>query len=435
MLQRIQVIKAEGFLFLACVSAIALIPLLPEYFSPVLAIVAVFLAAKDAHARGTVIQVGVLGKLLLLYIAYMAFGIAYSSHKMNSLATVAMWLVMFLVYLSLTTVLHNRHRLHCALFFVAAAAGTIGLIACFQYLYRMVFGQDSLSNQFWLRIDEWFYQYFPLEINLDMGTNRSASTFTNPNMLAEYLVMVTPIAGYYGFCGKRTAPRLLARAFTVLAVFGIIMSFSRGAYLALLSMLLLIIVTHLRKLTPFMMCLVAAVSLVPEAIIGRLLSIGQGGHAIFERLEAWEVAMEAIVRSPLIGMGPGVSNFWDFLLKMGVNVPHAHNLILQVLVEGGFIALFLLCLVATRLLQDSLTLLNRSRQAAPVGRVFLMFAVAFIVHGMVDYPFLSPKLIGIFCMVLGFFDTMSGTYLTNRITPLKKLFEPVTKRFRKKKSL
>ena len=431
MLQRIRQIRSEGSLFLVCISAIALIPLLPEYFAPVLAIVAVFLAAKDAHSRGTVIQVGPLGKLLLLYTAYMAIGIAYSSHKMNSLATVAMWLVMFFVYLSLTTVLCNRHRLHGALFFIAAAAGTVGLIACFQYLYRMVFGMDSLPNQFWLRLDEFFYQYFPIEINLDMGTNRAASTFTNPNMLAEYLVMVVPVAGYYGFCGKRTTPRLLARAFTVFAVFGTILSFSRGAYLALLSMLLLIIVTHLRKLTPFMMCLVAAVSLVPEAIIGRFLSIGQGGHAIFERLEAWEVALEAIVRSPLIGMGPGVSNFWDFLVKMGVNVPHAHNLILQILVEGGFIALFLLCLVATRLLQDSLTLVNRSRQAAPIGRVFLMFAVAFIVHGMVDYPFLSPKMIGIFCMVLGFFDTMSGVYLPARITPLKKLFEPILRRFRK----
>lgn len=435
MLERIQVIKNEGFSFLACVASITFIPLLPEYFAPVLAIASLFFAAADARSRGTTIQVGPLGKLLLLYIAYMAIGILYSAHTMNSLATVAMWLVMFFLYVSLTTVLHNRRRIHFTLFLVAVVAGAVGGIACLQYLYRMVFGKDAISNQVWLRLDEFVYKYFPIEINLDMGTNRSASTFTNPNMLAEYLVMITPIAGYYGFCGKRNTPRLMARALTVVAVFGIVMSFSRGAYLALLSMLLLIIVTHLRKLTPFMMCLVAGISLIPEAIIGRLLSIGQGGNAIFERLEAWEVALEATIRSPLIGLGPGVSNFWDFLLEMGVNVPHAHNLILQVLVEGGFIALFLLCLVATRLLQDSLTLLNRSRQVAPIGRVFLMFAIAFVVHGMVDYPFLSPKLIGTFCTVLGFFDAMAGTYLTNRLTPLKKLFEPLTKRLRKKNSL
>lgn len=435
MKRRIRQLQSEGSPFLWCLSSIALVPLLPEYFAPVLAMMALFFAAKDARLRGTVIQTGPLGKLLLLYIAYMAIGISYSAHKLNSLSTVAMWVVMFLLYLSLTTVLCNRRRLYYALFFVAAAAGAVGFIACFQYLYRAIFGLAALPNQIWLPLDELVYKYFPMEINLNMAPHRPASTFTNPNMLAEYLVMVIPVAGYYGFCGKRTAPHLLVRAFTILTVFGAFVSFSRGAYLALLSMLLLIIVTHLRKLTPFVMCLIAAVSLIPEAIIGRFLSIGQGDPAIFERFEAWEVALEAIVRSPLIGMGPGVSNFWEFLTEMGVNVPHAHNLILQVLVEGGFIALFLLCLVATRLLQDSLTLLNRSRQAAPIGRVFLMFAVAFIVHGMVDYPFLSPKLVGIFCMVLGFFDTMAGVYLTNRITPLRKLFDPVKKRFRKKDTL
>ena len=193
MLERIQVIKNEGFSFLACVASITFIPLLPEYFAPVLAIASLFFAAADARSRGTTIQVGPLGKLLLLYIAYMAIGILYSAHTMNSLATVAMWLVMFFLYVSLTTVLHNRRRIHFTLFLVAVVAGAVGGIACLQYLYRMVFGKDAISNQVWLRLDEFVYKYFPIEINLDMGTNRSASTFTNPNMLAEALILLLPL--------------------------------------------------------------------------------------------------------------------------------------------------------------------------------------------------------------------------------------------------
>ncbi len=399
------------------------------------AILSVLFAAKDAHARGCVVQLGTLGKLLLLYIAYMAIGITYSAHTLNSLATVAMWLVMLLVYVSVTTTICNRTRLNGALFLLAIIAGVIGFIACFQYLYRTVFGTTAMANQFWYPVDEFFYRYFPMSIDLDMGANRSASTFNNPNMLAEYLIMVLPLAGYYGFCGKRTAPRLITRAMIILTIFGAIISFSRGAYIALLSMLLLIIVTHLRKLTPFMMCLVAAVSLVPEAIISRFLSIGEGGHAIFERLEAWEVAMESIIGSPIFGTGPGVSNLWEFLNSMGVNAPHSHNLILQVLVEGGFIGLFLLCLIATRLLQESLGLLRRTRKTAPIGRVFILFSVAFIVHGMVDYPFLSPKMIGVFCMILGFFDAMSAMHQTTRLTPLSRVMDPILLCFRKKKKL
>ena len=90
MLRRIRALRAEGGAFLTSILSVVLIPVLPEYFAPVLAIVALLAAVKDAHKRDTTVQIGPLGKLLLLYITYMAIGVSYSSHKMNSIATVAM---------------------------------------------------------------------------------------------------------------------------------------------------------------------------------------------------------------------------------------------------------------------------------------------------------------------------------------------------------
>ena len=428
MRERVQYVFSEGYAFVATMMAVALLPLMPEYCAPPLAIFSLITALLDARSRKEHIRIGTLGKLLLFYIAYMSIGIFYSKHHGNSLSTFAMWASMFLIYLALSTVFINRKRLRIALFFIAAAAGLVGLIACGQYVLRNVMGISSIPGKFWLPFDRIFFRFFPLEVDLSMGGDRSSSTFNNPNILAEYLVMVIPLVGYYGFYGKRTPLRMLGRCFTLLAVFGAVISFSRGAYIALLSMLLVIVATHIRKISPFAMCLIAAVSLIPEAVIGRFLSIGEGGNAIFERLDAWEVAIQAIVKSPLFGLGPGVSNLWEMLDKMGIGAMHAHNILLQILVEGGFIGLFLMCLVATRLLQDSLGLINRSRQAAPIGLVFLIFAVAFSVHGMVDYPFLSPKLVGTFCMVLGFFDGLSSLYLPDRFTPLRKLFDPAKRR-------
>lgn len=432
MQNKLHILTSEGTAFLFSVLAIAFMPLLPEYCAPVLAVASLFFAHRDAKHRRTGLRIGTLGKLLLLYIAYSGFGILYSAHRGNSAATVLMWVVMFCLYLSLTTVITTRRRLRIALFFLAAATGTVGFVACAQYLLRDLMNFSSLPNQLWYRLDTFFFNHFPMSIDLTMGIDRSAGTFNNPNMLAEYLVMTIPLVGYFGFYGKRTAVRMLGRIFTVLAVFGVAVSFSRGAYLALLSMLLLLILTHLRQITPFMLCLVAAISLIPEAVIGRFLSIGEGGNAIFERLDAWEVAVHAIVQSPLVGLGPGVSNLWELLTRMGVNAPHAHNLILQILVEGGFVALFILCLVAAKLLQDSLGLLNRSRYTAPTGLTFLVFAVAFVVHGMVDYPFLSPKLVGTFCLVLGFFEAMSAQFSAEHLTLLSQWPAPLLKRLSRK---
>ena len=122
--------------WLLCVLLIAVIPLFPEYISPFLAVGALIAAHFDAKARRRDFVVGGLGKLLLLYIVYMAVTIIFSANPFNSVTTVLMWVMAFLVYVSLTTVLSNRHRFDTALFCVTLIAGVVGLIACMQYVLR-----------------------------------------------------------------------------------------------------------------------------------------------------------------------------------------------------------------------------------------------------------------------------------------------------------
>ncbi len=418
--------------FMWAIILLTAIPVFPEYCAPVLAMGALAAAAIDARKHNTSIQLGTLGNLLLIYLLYLIIGIFYSDHPLNSLSTVAMWAVMFCGYLTVTTVVTTRHRLHTAVFAVAVAAAFIGIVSCVQYLLIGVLHKD-VPNQLWLKLDEFFYTYFPMDIDLHMADHRACGTFNNPNILGEYMTMVLPLIGYYGFSEFRTRRSLLCRLCLFLAVLGAMASFSRGAYIAILSMVLMIFVSNLNRITPLALCLAAAVSLIPEAIMGRFLSIGQGGNdfAIFERFEAWDVAIQTIVSSPLFGLGPGISNFWEQLQKAGVGAPHSHNLVLQLLVEGGFIALFLLCMVAVRLLQNSLEIANRNRRGKGLGNAMVMFAVAFVVYGMVDYPFLSPKLVGNFLMIIGFGDAISHIYLQQHPLPLASIPPLVWRHIRK----
>ena len=401
--------------FMWAIILLTAIPVFPEYCAPVLAIGSLFAASVDAKKNHAAIQLGPLGNLLLIYLVYLLIGVFYSAHPLNSLSTVAMWGVMFCGYLTVTTVVTSRHRLHTAVFAVAVVAAFIGIVSCVQYLLIGVLHKD-VPNQLWLKLDEFFYTYFPMDIDLHMADHRASGTFNNPNILGEYMTMVLPLIGYYGFSEFRTRRSLFCRFCLFLGVFGALASFSRGAYIAILSMVLMIFVSNLKRITPLALCLAAALSLIPEAIMGRFLSIGQGSNdfAIFERFEAWDVAIQTIVSSPLFGLGPGISNFWEQLQNAGVGAPHSHNLVLQLLVEGGFIALFLLCMVAVRLLQNSLELANRNRRGKGLGNAMIMFAVAFVVYGMVDFPFLSPKLVGNFLMILGFGDAIAHIYLRQR---------------------
>lgn len=411
--------------FMWAILLLTAIPIFPEYCAPVLAIASLFVAGVDARKRNKDIQIGPLGKILLVYLIYTAIGIFYSAHPLNSLSTFAMWAVMFCGYLTVTTVVYTRRRLHTALFLVGIVAAFIGAVACVQYLLITVLDKE-VSNQLWLPLDEFFYRYFPMDIDLHMADNRASGTFNNPNILGEYLAMLLPLIGYYGFSEFRTRRSLLTRIFLFIAILGAAVSFSRGAYIAMLSILLMIFVSNLKRITPLALCVVAAISLIPEAIMNRFLSIGKGGSdsAISERFEAWDVAIRTIIERPLFGLGPGVSNFWEKLQNAGVGAPHSHNLVLQILVEGGFVALFILCMIAIRMLQNSLELANRNRHGSGLGNSLVMFVVAFVVYGMVDYPFLSPKLVGNFLMIIGFADVIAHIYLRQPFAAL--LSVPIT---------
>ncbi len=236
--------------------------------------------------------------------------------------------------------------------------------------------------------------------------------------------MAIPFATLCGFDGCRTRTKLTARFGLLLAIIGLAVSFSRGAYLAALSMILLILVTNLRRITPLILSLIAAVSLIPEAIILRFLSISDTAEfSVTQRFEAWDLAIQAILDSPLVGRGCGILPFWEYVQSFGLNVPHAHNLILQILVEGGFIALFLLAWAAIKLLQNSMDLLAHSKKTHLHGVCILAFGVAFVVYGMVDYPFLCPKLIGTFLTVVGFADAAVSLHLKRPATPLSQLLK------------
>lgn len=418
-----------ALLFVAC------IPVFPEYFAPPLAGGALLAAHFDAKSNGRRIQVGILGKIMLAYMAYMAFGLLYTPNFFSTLTTVAMWVVMFLGYLALTTVLVDHERYDTALFCLCLVAGLVGTIGCIQYVLRAVFGWD-LTLQFWRFIDQIVFEILPLNL-LPITTDlRVSSTFNNPNIFAEYLIMVIPFVSYYGFSGRRTGTRTLCRFCLLAAAGGIAFSFSRGAYLALLVIALIFCAANLRKIMLIVITAASTLVLVPESVLARLFSVTGSDASTNERLHIWAAGLETIGHDPLFGMGAGVDNTWEMLLHHGINAPHMHNIVLQLLAEGGVIALGLMLFAGWKLLRGSIDMLQRSRDTRMMGVVFLAFTAAFCMDGMVDFPLLTPKLVGIFLMVLSMGDVAMKLYLDKPLEPLRQVgpFPRLLRRFRRRSS-
>lgn len=449
---------------------IAAIPLMPEYVSFLLAVPAVILAWKDIRQNGRRIRLGFIGKLLLIYIGYMFITTLYSDNFMHSLATVGMWAFFFLVYLMVANLLTDADRCDSLLLCITAVAGTVGLIACCQY--RVGYFTESNPIEFWGWLDKIVFEYIPLRIENPTYILRSCSTFNNPNILAEYLMAVAPFVVYFNFCERRKDIRLFCRICLLLTLCGVLFSFSRGGYMVLIVLCLALIVLNFRRrFATVTMYLVSAFILVPDEVVKRLISIipgielggkvinsvtsapqndnvnsivnniGNGveaapppvvttpaeiisnsdaGIAVNDRLRAWFECLDRFTERPIFGYGAGIQNTWDILNEKGINAVHAHNFILQTLMEGGLIALAIMCVIGFAVIRNGIRLMrNGHSRAFWMGFAVLMFAVAFILHGLVDYPLLTPKLIANFMMILAIIERSSALYADKGL-PLRK---------------
>ena len=419
--------------YLRSLLLLALIPLFPEYISFFLAIAAFFFAYKDIKQQQRKVRLGSIGKILLIFCIYVTITAVFGAYPLQSIAVAAMWWFFFGVYLVIANLLTDQDRMDAFLLCITGVAGLVGLIACIQY--RLNFFIDSNFGSIWSWLDELVFPLIPFDLTLMDYKIRAYSTFPNPNMLAQYLVMMLPFVMCFNFIERRENLRIFSRICLFLTYAGILFSFSRGGYIPLLILsVVLIILNFRRRFAAVTLYVVSALLFLPEEVVTRLLTIRTGisssstiaesvigssdaltqsgstsaiinsagaEFAISERWEIWFESITRILERPFFGYGVGTQATAIMFEKIGVDAPHAHNIILQLLLEGGVFALILMCVIGFKTVKNGIGLIrNGSNASFWVGFAVLGFAMSFILHGMVDYPLTTPRLICCFVTAL-----------------------------------
>ncbi len=179
----------------------------------------------------------------------------------------------------------------------------------------------------------------------DIG-GRVCSVFSNPNMLAVYLLLVTPLWLIAIFdSDKRFSSRFLAFFGFFCAALCLILTWSRGAWLGLLLSLLLFLLSHSRTSCACLFLLsipcLSALPFLPDNVINRFSSIGMlGESSIRYRLYTW-VGVVRMLRNYPWGIGVGEAAFKEIYPVYAVSgtegVMHSHQLFLQIAVEMGIV--------------------------------------------------------------------------------------------------
>jgi len=215
------------------------------------------------------------------------------------------------------------------------------------------------------------------------GQIRFAAYGQDPNDVARFLDLGFPIAALLLGSESRWPVRILALGYLPLGLVAVVLTASRGGFLAAVVALagcgILLFRSHGRVVLAGLFALPALAAglwfAVPHGTFERLATIPEQIRSgdLNQRLNIWSASWHAFRHAPILGTGAG-----SFVSAAGLSpMDTAHNTVLTLLVSGGLCALFLA--VGILALAVRSTLLTRGSVRLALATALLVWAVTAMV--------------------------------------------------------
>ncbi|MBI5221506.1 MAG: O-antigen ligase family protein, partial [Candidatus Magasanikbacteria bacterium] len=222
---------------------------------------------------------------------------------------------------------------------------------------------------------------------------RVTSFFTTPNAIGLYVAPIIPLV-IYGF--KKDKRKLAYLVIILLALVGIFLSFSEGAWIALaLGAVLAIFLTGRKKTVGIIMALAILVAIFIVPLRQNLLFQNQSGH---NRLVLWNYTWNYLDKSPKnFIFGAGIKEWFEKVQKPVNNFTKIeplifpHNTFLNFWSEIGLFGMVSFVLLYIYGLNEAIKK-YRSNTSKFFGGAIICMLVIFLVHGLVDVPYFKNDL-------------------------------------------
>ncbi len=236
---------------------------------------------------------------------------------------------------------------------------------------------------------------------------RAFGTFPSANSLAGFLILFIPIAVGLWLREKDKRLKVWVALAALLLSAAVILTFSKGALLALAAGLGLMIYGRVpagrlgaRLFLPTTIGLLATLyiswSFFDFSLPAALANVSG-------RLELWQSAYAIAVRHPILGIGPGAfGTALPAAQKGAVYARYAHNTYLQVFAELGLAGLLSFLLLIGAILQRGWRLMVDDLSDDKWLRLGCLGGLtAFLVHNLVDYTWYVPGVAFAFWLIAG----------------------------------
>jgi O-antigen ligase len=234
---------------------------------------------------------------------------------------------------------------------------------------------------------------------------RVFATFENPNIFAEYLIMIIPVGYAVMLREKKFKNRILTLGMGSTVFASLLFTFSRGGWLgAAAGAFLFLFMYQLSMLLKFIPVALMGLMLLPASILSRIASIGSLQDASnFYRMQIWEKSVEIIKDYPLTGVGLGFNSFRKISAKYITEADpyHAHNTYLELAVEVGVIGLAMVIFLGLKMMGMVHHILKVDKHNGVLMLGFFAGLISLMVHGMAEHVLYNPKIILLFWFYVG----------------------------------
>jgi len=303
---------------------------------------------------------GLPAALLMIYGLWGMFSLLYADRPELTRYKIVDYAKDALIAITVIMLMFRGTRFRQVVWTLITVGLVVGTVSVYQYATG-TYGEDYLG----------FGQADYKQIAGRAHEYRIAGQIGDPNFYGQITLVLVPLALDRFFNEKRAFPRFIAGWATIVTIFAIIFTFSRGAFIGLVLIIAaMMIINKVRPLTILAagIVIVILMQFAPSSYFERVQTLADiiPGVSTVEQSEdaslrgrndKAKVAIQMTLDNPVAGVGLGNyrPNYIQYLREINATTNReandAHSLYLEVAAEQGFIGLGIFCsIIAAALL-------------------------------------------------------------------------------------
>ena len=341
------------------------------------------LATPDMKLKYSKVNVWLLIFILIIGIT------AFTSISLEESLNIALVMIAFaFAYFIIINTIENQKQFKSILYLFVIAAAISAVYGIYQYIFGDVYSQAWLDAEMFEDIKMRVY-----------------STFENPNVYGEYLILAIPIAVSLFWTEKGFWKKTFLLGIVAITTLAMVLTFSRGCWLGiLLALAILAIIIDRRFIILGLIGLMCLPFVLPDTIIQRFTSIGDmSDSSTSYRVYIWMGSLAMLKDYWFSGIGLGETSFntiYPLYSYNNIQTPHSHNLFIQIVSQFGILGLIMFLGVVYNFYKEATISMLKKKNIILAGIVAGM--TGFFLESMFDYTWYNYRVILIFWMVLAF---------------------------------